>query len=170
MEGKETCIRKRKIKDVDNNSEEPIAKKKVSLKVVKSLNSKSVPSKKATVKDNKESIKNKKIKQEHIKKVEDFYNLNNPDTEYKDIAQNDLYSNNWNEAEMLAYFEKVTPSLAQKFISLLSDGCTLPFIARYRKEAVEHLMPDRYANVFNLSLSKNNINNDPNPIKYNTYF
>ncbi|CAH0721794.1 unnamed protein product, partial [Brenthis ino] len=147
MEGKETRSRKRKLKDVDNNIEEPIAKK-VSLKVVKSLNSKSVPSKKATVKVNKETNKNKKIKPEIFEKVDetDSDNFNNPNAECN--SQNDLYSNNWNEAEMLAYFEKVTPSLAQKFISLLSDGCTLPFIARYRKEAVEHLMPDRLQELY----------------------
>lgn len=49
----------------------------------------------------------------------------------------------WNEAEMLSLHEKVPHKLAENFIALLEEGCTLPFIARYRKAAVDHLMPDK---------------------------
>lgn len=49
----------------------------------------------------------------------------------------------WNEAEVLSQMAKVSQSLAQNFIALLSEGCTLPFIARYRKTAVDQMMPDR---------------------------
>lgn len=51
--------------------------------------------------------------------------------------------NVWNEAEMLSQLEKIPLKVAQNLISLLSEGCTLPFIARYRKTAVDNLMPDR---------------------------
>lgn len=49
----------------------------------------------------------------------------------------------WNEAEMLAQVERIPLQLAQNLIGLLTEGCTLPFIARYRKTAVDNLMPDR---------------------------
>lgn len=49
----------------------------------------------------------------------------------------------WSEATMLAHHQKVPKELAQNFIDLLEEGCTLPFIARYRKAKVFHLMPDK---------------------------
>lgn len=49
----------------------------------------------------------------------------------------------WDEAEMLSLRERIPLKLAQNFIALLTEGCTLPFIARYRKTVVDHLMPDR---------------------------
>nr|XP_021185041.2 S1 RNA-binding domain-containing protein 1 [Helicoverpa armigera] len=49
----------------------------------------------------------------------------------------------WNEAEMLAQVERIPLQLAQNLIGLLTEGCTLPFIARYRKTVVDNLMPDR---------------------------
>lgn len=49
----------------------------------------------------------------------------------------------WNEAEVLSQMAKVSQNVAQNFIGLLTEGCTLPFIARYRKTAVEQMMPDR---------------------------
>lgn len=52
-------------------------------------------------------------------------------------------ANGWDEAEMLSKLERIPINIAQNFINLLSDGCTLPFIARYRKTAVNNLMPDR---------------------------
>ncbi|KAI5634103.1 tex protein yqgF-like domain-containing protein [Phthorimaea operculella] len=54
----------------------------------------------------------------------------------------------WDEAEMLAQVAKIPLSLAQSFASLLAEGCTLPFIARYRKSAVDNLMPDRLQELF----------------------
>lgn len=71
----------------------------------------------------------------------------------KALAQNDddinIFDNTddipnvWNEAEMLAQVERIPLQLAQNLIGLLTEGCTLPFIARYRKTAVDNLMPDR---------------------------
>ncbi|VVC92642.1 unnamed protein product [Leptidea sinapis] len=49
---------------------------------------------------------------------------------------------------MLSSIEGVPHDFALRFISLLGDGCTLPFIARYRKEAVNHLLPDRLQEIF----------------------
>lgn len=49
----------------------------------------------------------------------------------------------WNEAEVLSQMVKVSQNVAQNFIALLTEGCTLPFIARYRKTAVDQMMPDR---------------------------
>lgn len=49
----------------------------------------------------------------------------------------------WNEAEVLSQMVKVPQNVSQNFIALLTEGCTLPFIARYRKTAVDQMMPDR---------------------------
>lgn len=51
--------------------------------------------------------------------------------------------NMWDESEMLSHVAKVPLGLAQSFVALLTEGCTLPFIARYRKANVNYLMPDR---------------------------
>lgn len=51
--------------------------------------------------------------------------------------------NIWNEAEMLSQVERISLKVAENLITLLTEGCTLPFIARYRKTAVDNLMPDR---------------------------
>lgn len=49
----------------------------------------------------------------------------------------------WNEAEVLSQVARVSQNVAKNFIALLTEGCTLPFIARYRKTAVDQMMPDR---------------------------
>lgn len=49
----------------------------------------------------------------------------------------------WNEAEVLSQTVNVSQEVAKNFIALLTEGCTLPFIARYRKTAVNQMMPDR---------------------------
>lgn len=63
----------------------------------------------------------------------------------KNLVENsyDVVHNMWDESEMLSHVEKVPLGLARNFIALLTEGCTLPFIARYRKANVDHLMPDR---------------------------
>ncbi|CAG9783871.1 unnamed protein product [Diatraea saccharalis] len=63
---------------------------------------------------------------------------------------NDVFDANicWNEAEMLSYTEKIPQILAENFINLLKEGCTLPFIARYRKAVVDNLMPDKLQNLY----------------------
>ncbi|XP_073943825.1 uncharacterized protein YdcI [Choristoneura fumiferana] len=77
--------------------------------------------------------------------------------EETESAGYDTSDNVWDEAEMLSRIERVPRQLAENFISLLNEGCTLPFIARYRKTVVDHMMPDRlqelyesYQNVTNL--------------------
>lgn len=61
------------------------------------------------------------------------------------VLQEDVHNNieMWDEIEMLSFVENIPKSLAKSFITLLSEGCTLPFIARYRKGMVDNLMPDR---------------------------
>ncbi|XP_026329410.1 uncharacterized protein LOC113237248 isoform X2 [Hyposmocoma kahamanoa] len=54
----------------------------------------------------------------------------------------------WNEAEVLSQMVKVSQNVAQNFIALLTEGCTLPFIARYRKTAVDQMMPDRLLELY----------------------
>ncbi|CAG9585265.1 unnamed protein product [Danaus chrysippus] len=66
----------------------------------------------------------------------------------ENIMQSDQYDNMFDQAKMLSCTEKVSISVAQNFINLLSEGCTLPFIARYRKDAVDHLMPDRLQELY----------------------
>lgn len=58
-------------------------------------------------------------------------------------ADNTMITEMWNEAEVLSHMVKVSQNVAQNFIALLTEGCTLPFIARYRKTAVNQMMPDR---------------------------
>ncbi|XP_004930431.1 S1 RNA-binding domain-containing protein 1 isoform X1 [Bombyx mori] len=54
----------------------------------------------------------------------------------------------WDESIVLAQVEKIPEKLAKNLVSLLSEGCTLPFIARYRKTAVDNLMPDRLQELY----------------------
>lgn len=115
--------KKRLAKRTDMDSDEPSGSAGIQPKAKKNVAKKSEPRKRAVKKDANE-------------------NESDNENDCQDM-KSDGYNNYLNEADMLSYFEKIPPILAQKFISLLSDGCTLPFIARYRKEAVGHLMPDR---------------------------
>lgn len=58
-------------------------------------------------------------------------------------SQISLENKDWDEAKILSYEENVPQDLAERFIKLLNEGCTLPFIARYRKNVVDYLKPDR---------------------------
>ncbi|XP_050345646.1 uncharacterized protein YdcI-like [Nymphalis io] len=159
----DSSSRKRKIKDTDDDYLKPAIKKRttrasskktVIIKQELCNNSeddepKRKITKKQTQKQNDEDDKPKRkiIKKQTKKEVganddtDSHINLNN---EY----QNEVCNILWNDAEMLSNFERISPVLAQKFISLISEGCTLPFIARYRKEAVDHLMPDRLQDIY----------------------
>ncbi|CAH4037299.1 unnamed protein product [Pieris brassicae] len=90
----------------------------------------------------KGSIKKTKTQKEPTA-IEEYNNVDVKD-------ENTIKSSNnvWNEAEMLSYKEKLPKQLAERFISLLTEGCTLPFIARYRKEAIGHLLPDRLQEIY----------------------
>lgn len=78
----------------------------------------------------------------------------------------------WDESIVLAQVEKIPEKLAKNLVSLLSEGCTLPFIARYRKTAVDNLMPDRlqelyetYQNVIQLKKKSKKCNRNIKKIK-----
>ncbi|CAH2241255.1 jg3316 [Pararge aegeria aegeria] len=137
MEKPERKTRKRKIEE-SGDIDKPAPKKRVTTKKDKETGETST------------KPKTKRIpKKISVKK--ESKTLNENDSENQDYAQDkpsDDYNSYLNEADMLSYFEKIPPILAQKFIKLLSDGCTLPFIARYRKEAVDHLMPDRLQELY----------------------
>lgn len=49
----------------------------------------------------------------------------------------------WDEVQVLASIQTVPYALASSFVKLLSEGCTLPFIARYRKGHVNNLLPSQ---------------------------
>ncbi|KAH9637914.1 hypothetical protein HF086_013400 [Spodoptera exigua] len=66
---------------------------------------------------------------------------NNVDIDFNDNTEQ--LHNLWDEAELLSQIEKIPLQVAKNLIGLLTEGCTLPFIARYRKTAVDNLMPDR---------------------------
>ncbi|XP_049867445.1 uncharacterized protein YdcI [Pectinophora gossypiella] len=72
----------------------------------------------------------------------------------KTVAKNppknikDDKSDVWAEAKTLAQLEDISQQLAHTFISLLTEGCTLPFIARYRKSAVDNLQPNRLQELY----------------------
>ncbi|XP_075969769.1 uncharacterized protein YdcI [Anticarsia gemmatalis] len=79
-----------------------------------------------------------------IQKVSKSDDIENVEEErYSSIDTESNIGNVWNESQMLSQVAKVPIQLAQNFVNLLSEGCTLPFIARYRKTAVANLMPDR---------------------------
>ncbi|CAH2086281.1 unnamed protein product [Euphydryas editha] len=135
--------RKRKIKENVDDNEKPLVKRRIT---TKAAGVKSLKSKKECVEGDKpkrKAVKKESKKELHSSENESEFKINDG-LENQDYECNSL----WNETEMLSYFEKVTPDLAQKFISLINEGCTLPFIARYRKEAVGHLMPDRLQELY----------------------
>jgi hypothetical protein len=88
------------------------------------------------------------VKKTRTTKKDKFSNAKIPKTR-KEIDENesDMVDSNafelWDESQMLSQNMKVPQTLAKSFIALLEEGCTLPFIARYRKAAVDNLMPDK---------------------------
>lgn len=164
MDNKVPRPRKRKVKESEDD-EKPLVKRRVTTKAagVKSAKTKKEstevekPKRKVINKESKkelhssenESTGSEKPKRKVMKK-ESKKELHSSDNENDNFEiedglqnQNDQYNSLWNETEMLSYCEKISPYIAQKFVSLINEGCTLPFIARYRKEAVGHIMPDR---------------------------
>ncbi|XP_013194644.2 S1 RNA-binding domain-containing protein 1 [Amyelois transitella] len=89
-----------------------------------------------------------KIKRTTKKKQE----VLDPDVEFYQCSTSNTQNNDAGiglpDAEVLAEIEKIPQALACNFIALLTEGCTLPFIARYRKTAVENLMPDRLRELY----------------------
>ncbi|CAG4988866.1 unnamed protein product [Parnassius apollo] len=102
--------------------------------------------KSAKNKKDSDSVKIKKVVRKKIKTTEDEEeSMENVDVESQ-VQNND--NKYWNEAEILSFEEKIPQDLAQKFINLLNEGCTLPFIARYRKNVVDFLKPDRLQELY----------------------
>ncbi|CAG4911460.1 unnamed protein product [Colias eurytheme] len=133
MDGKKPVTRKRKavIKEEKEENSVPLTKKT-----------------KSAVCEPKEKIKKIAKKEAKVLKPKATKNVENSD-DISSVGSNDNVTNNlWNEDDMLSYVEKVPQLLARKFITLLNEGCTLPFIARYRKEAVDHLLPDRLQEIY----------------------
>lgn len=126
MEKPATTGRKRKARDDIDDKVEPRLNKKFK-------NEKDIKPKLKVV-EKKEPTKKRANGASKVKEVID-------ETESAGCNTSD---NVWDEAEMLSRIEKVPRQLAENFISLLTEGCTLPFIARYRKTVVDHMMPDRY--------------------------
>ncbi|KAG7307545.1 hypothetical protein JYU34_007751 [Plutella xylostella] len=88
-------------------------------------------------------------KQSKITKKPALLDKNDAGTSAVDVVEGAFdFASSWDEAELLSNVEKVPRKLAQNFVKLLTDGCTLPFIARYRKSAVDNLMPDRLQELF----------------------
>ncbi|KAJ0180641.1 hypothetical protein K1T71_004045 [Dendrolimus kikuchii] len=116
------------------------------------LNVETLPAKKPR-KNAKQASRPKEIKTPKSKKV--IVKKTNENTKTKTIKEStvtcdsvDYNVNLWDEPEVLAQVEKVPLKLAQNFVALLTEGCTLPFIARYRKTAVDNLMPDRLQELY----------------------
>lgn len=131
METGVSKLRKRKVVEYNEDDDNDTPKKKpktVKEKVVKPAKPKSTSSGKRTNEVKKVAkTKTTKVSEEEIHVYDDCESV----------------PNIWNEADMLAQVEKIPHKLAENLINLLTEGCTLPFIARYRKTAVDNLMPDR---------------------------
>ncbi|XP_041976825.1 uncharacterized protein YdcI [Aricia agestis] len=170
-----STVRKRKVQETEEPSESEPKKratrkatepKEKKAKATKEAKAKKEPkekkeAKKRIAKDTQNELKENNTKQ--TKRVAKR-NQNDPDENHDDLVdfrdkedglvdfggKEEVVSQygTWDEAEMLASTEKVPKHLASKFIGLLSQGCTIPFIARYRKEAVDHLTPDRLQDLF----------------------
>ncbi|CAK1581749.1 unnamed protein product [Parnassius mnemosyne] len=95
-------------------------------------------------KKDSETVKIKRVRKK-IKTDDEEESMKNTDVESQLQNDDNKYCN---EAEILSFEEKIPQDLAQKFINLLNEGCTLPFIARYRKNVVDYLKPDRLQELY----------------------
>ncbi|KAJ8722577.1 hypothetical protein PYW07_003757 [Mythimna separata] len=144
METAAPKLRKRKAVEytVDDSDPDETSPKKKPKTIAKPTKAKAGTSKKS-VKKSESTEKIPKSKETKVSKSK----VTKPPAENNDEV--DLFDNHenipnvWNEAEMLAQVERIPLQLAKNLIGLLTEGCTLPFIARYRKTAVDNLMPDR---------------------------
>ncbi|XP_068629691.1 uncharacterized protein YdcI-like [Battus philenor] len=95
-------------------------------------------------KNDSDQIKVKKTRKKQIELTEDECLEQNTDEIPKEL----MCKHEYNESKLLSFEEKVPEELAEKFIRLLNEGCTLPFIARYRKNVVGYLKPDRLQEIY----------------------
>uniref|UniRef100_A0A2A4JCH1 Tex-like protein N-terminal domain-containing protein n=1 Tax=Heliothis virescens TaxID=7102 RepID=A0A2A4JCH1_HELVI len=146
MESSAPKLRKRKAveytedDDIDNTPKKKtkiVSKPKTVPKVTSVKSAKSI-------KDGENSKELSKAKETKVSKSKVAKTAVEHDEDNNFYVDNENVSNEvWNEAEMLAQVEKIPLQLAKNLIGLLTEGCTLPFIARYRKTVVDNLMPDR---------------------------
>lgn len=126
--------RKRKVDDTnEENLDKPVKKSRGIVKSGTSKKKESNPRQKTKAKDAEETKARNESEREP----------SNSEILHSKSIQNDNKYEIWNEAEMLSHVERIPPKLAHNFIGLLSEGCTLPFIARYRTFVVDNLKPDR---------------------------
>lgn len=142
-EGSEIIISKRKTKDANSTIKTDDGKINIMEIPKKMANRKR---KSTTNKGESEIIKPKRVKISKLG-LKDDTSTATSDISSKPpnkIKSEEYYDENmWTEAAMLSDIENVPKDLANGFINLLNEGCTLPFIARYRKGMVNNLMPDR---------------------------
>lgn len=48
----------------------------------------------------------------------------------------------WQSYELLSEYQKIDLNVSQNIIKLFDEGCTIPFIARYRKDATDNMNPE----------------------------
>ncbi|KAI4460983.1 30s ribosomal protein s1 [Holotrichia oblita] len=48
----------------------------------------------------------------------------------------------WQNYELLSEYQNIDLNVSQNIIKLFDDGCTIPFIARYRKDATDNMSPE----------------------------
>lgn len=53
----------------------------------------------------------------------------------------------WKEYELLSQQLDIKPNISKNLIKLFEDGNTIPFIARYRRDATENMVPEKLREV-----------------------
>ncbi|XP_022907268.2 S1 RNA-binding domain-containing protein 1 [Onthophagus taurus] len=112
--------RKREEKDCDSEDSPKIKKSKTSLKIT--TKAKNEEGKLSKISKNIKEIKTQKIK----------------------IAtkENQINDNYWKDYELVAERQSLDISVANNIIDMFNDGCTIPFIARYRKHVTNNMTPE----------------------------
>lgn len=67
-------------------------------------------------------------------------------TKSKESSKN-FKDNKWEPYQLLAEIEEITPNLSKTIIQLFEDEHTIPFIARYRKDLICDLTPDKLRDI-----------------------
>lgn len=88
----------------------------------------------------KETLKVKKEKDSKKAKLQ--IKQNNINT--KDDKQNSslVNENQWQSYELLSEYQNLDLNVSQNIIKLFDAGCTIPFIARYRKDVTNNMTPE----------------------------
>lgn len=79
------------------------------------------------------------------------FNFNNAfkksDTTKSKESSKNFKENKWEPYQLLAEIEEITPNLSKTIIQLFEDEHTIPFIARYRKDLICDLTPDKLRDI-----------------------